>query len=295
MVVPRPGWNSPPCRPRTIKGNRCQPSEPAPRQQNRPTNMRPDQERFRSIDRCPVVVGPTIAAAPPPGRRVAPLSVCDRRSDSNVLYPLHHTLVRQITPWRSEPSVQPGMKVDMDALVIEVAPELRLFLAPRDRHDAISQPYDGTSSLGHVVESVGVPLPEVGALLVGGRSVEPRYRPADGDEVRVLSVRRPQAAPSSYVLDVHLGVLARRLRLLGVDTAYANDADDDALIEQANREGRVLLTQDRALLRRRRLWLGAYVRGSRPDDQLRDVLDRFAPRLAPWTRCPACNGALVDV
>ncbi len=187
------------------------------------------------------------------------------------------------------------MKVGMDALVIEVAPELRLFLAPRDRHDAISQPYDGISSLGHVVESVGVPLPEVGALLVRGRSVEPRYRPADGDEVRVLPVRRPQAAPSSYVLDVHLGVLARRLRQLGVDTAYVTDADDDALIEQANRERRVLLTQDRALLRRRRLWLGAYVRGARPDDQLRDVLDRFAPRLAAWTRCPACNGPLIDV
>lgn len=183
----------------------------------------------------------------------------------------------------------------MGLLVIEVAPELRLFLAPRDRHDAIRQPHGGTSSLGHVVESVGVPLPEVGRLLVRGRPVEPSYRPVDGDEVHVLPVRRPQAAPPAYVLDVHLGALARRLRLLGVDTAYANDADDDALIEQANRERRVLLTQDRALLRRRRLWLGAYVRGARPDDQLRDVLDRFAPPLEPWTRCPACNGPLVEV
>ena len=37
---------------------------------------------------------------------------------------------------------------------------------------------------------------------------------------------------------------------------------------------------------------GAYVRGADPDDQLRDVLDRFAPPLAPWTRCTACNGRL---
>jgi uncharacterized protein len=57
----------------------------------------------------------------------------------------------------------------------------------------------------------------------------------------------------------------------------------------------VLLTQDRGLLRRRALWLGAYVRGARPDDQLRDVLDRFKPPLAPWTRCPACNGPLSPV
>ena len=98
--------------------------------------------------------------------------------------------------------------------------------------------------------------------------------------------------PARFVLDVHLGTLARRLRLVGVDTAYANDAGDDALVEQANASRRVLLTQDRGLLCRRKLWLGAYVRGARPDDQFADVLDRFAPPLAPWTRCPACNGHL---
>ena len=112
----------------------------------------------------------------------------------------------------------------------------------------------------------------------------------------VEAVRRPQQlAPARFVLDVHLGTLARRLRLAGVDAAYGNDADDDALIEQANADRRVLLTQDRGLLRRRALWLGAYVRGARPDDQFRDVLDRFKPPLAPWTRCPACNGPLSPV
>ena len=35
------------------------------------------------------------------------------------------------------------------------------------------------------------------------------------------------------------------LRLVGVDTAYANDADDDALIEQANASRRVLLVSNR--------------------------------------------------
>ena len=112
----------------------------------------------------------------------------------------------------------------------------------------------------------------------------------------VEAVRRPQQLASArFVLDVHLGTLARRLRLVGVDAAYGNDADDDALIEQANADRRVLLTQDRGLLRRRALWLGAYVRGARPDDQFRDVLDRFKPPLAPWTRCPACNGPLSPV
>jgi uncharacterized protein len=178
------------------------------------------------------------------------------------------------------------------ALVI-IADELKLFLRPAHRGGPVPVTVDGTSSLGHVVESLGVPLTEVGPTLVNGEPAGPGYRPGDGDVVHVAAVRRPQPLPSArFVLDVHLGALARRLRLVGVDAAYANDADDDLLIERANTGRRVLLSQDRGLLRRHSVWLGAYVRGARPDDQLADLLDRFAPPLAPWTRCLACNGPL---
>ena len=180
--------------------------------------------------------------------------------------------------------------------VVEVAAELRLFLRPRHRTGPVLVVCDGVSSLGHVVQSLGVPLTEVGGLAVNDGPAGPSYRPAGGDRVRVDAVRRPQRqADPRFVLDVHLGTLARRLRLLGVDSAYANDASDDALIEQANAERRLLLTQDRGLLQRRTLWAGGYVRGARPDDQLADVLDRFAPPLVPWTRCVACNGPLSPV
>jgi uncharacterized protein with PIN domain len=179
---------------------------------------------------------------------------------------------------------------------IRFAPELRLFLAPRHRDGHARAAYDGTSSLGHVVESLGVPLPEVGRLCVNGQPAAAACRLGDGDAVEVDAVPRPQRPGTArFILDVHLGTLARRLRLLGVDTVYANDLDDDALIERANAGRRVLLTQDRGLLRRRKLWCGAYARGARPDEQLRDVLERFAPPLAPWTRCTACNGVLAPV
>lgn len=180
-------------------------------------------------------------------------------------------------------------------LHLRFPPELHLFLSSRHRGEGeIRVTPDGTSSLGHVVESLGVPLPEVGTLLVDGQPVTPSYRPRTGEHVDVRPVARPQRPgpePLRFVLDVHLGALARRLRLVGVDSAYRNDMDDDALIEQANAERRVLLTQDRGLLRRRALWRGAYVRGTGPDRQFADVLDRFEPRLAPWTRCVACNAA----
>jgi uncharacterized protein len=175
-----------------------------------------------------------------------------------------------------------------------VAPELTLFLRPGRRAGSGGRVRcDGVSSLGHVVQSLGVPLTEVGALVVNGAPEQPRYRPRAGDVVQVQPVTRPQPVERSrFLLDVHLGTLARRLRLVGVDTGYDRHADDDELIERANAARRVLLTQDRGLLQRRSLWLGAYVRGARPDDQFADVLDRFAPPLAPWTRCTACNGPL---
>jgi uncharacterized protein with PIN domain len=188
---------------------------------------------------------------------------------------------------------EPGVRLRFDE-------DLRFFLAPRQRRpDAVLVPNHGTSTVGHLVTSLGVPLTEVGALRVSGRPVPASCRPKDGDLIDVAPVTRPQRLPPGqplrFVLDVHLGTLARRLRLLGVDTRYANDANDDELIEQANAEGRVLLTQDRGLLRRKALRRGGYVRGARPDQQLADVLERFAPELAPWTRCTACNGLLRPV
>ncbi len=176
--------------------------------------------------------------------------------------------------------------------------KLWLFAAPRRRRAQVVVRHDGTASLGHVVEALGVPLTEVGGLRVDGTPVQSSHQPRPDATVEVRPVARPQTVPGwngAFLLDVHLGTLARRLRLLGVDTAYGTDADDDELVQQASAEHRVLLTQDRGLLKRRALWAGAYVYGSRTDEQLADVLGRFAPPLRPWTRCIACNGELAEV
>ncbi len=177
-----------------------------------------------------------------------------------------------------------------------VADELRFLLPPRHRHGEAMVPVDGVSSAGHLIESLGVPRTEIGELRVAGQPAEFSTRPRAGDLIEVFPVRRPQPVPEyRFILDVHLGALARQMRLLGLDTAYSNDAEDPEIVAQANREGRVVLTQDRGILRRRALRAGAYVRGSSAADQLADVLDRFDPPLAPWTRCLTCNGSLVKV
>lgn len=188
---------------------------------------------------------------------------------------------------------------------IGFAPSLHLFLGPERRStdpaEAAPVRCDGVSSLGHVVESLGVPLTEVGALRVDGRPAEAGQVPADGQTVEVADVAKPQSfadcggpdAAPRFLLDIHLGTLARRMRLLGLDTAYEKpDIGDAALAARSAAERRIMLSRDRGLLRRRELYAGAFVYSHRPDEQLDDVLARFAPPLAPWIRCTACNGVL---
>jgi len=182
---------------------------------------------------------------------------------------------------------------------VEFAPELRVFLPNGRRQEGAARiTTDGVSTLGHVVESLGVPLTEVGAVVVDGREMPVSYVPASGGSVSVRPVARPQrvpGAPLRFLLDVHLGTLARRMRLLGVDTAYeSTDIGDPALAALSAAEKRVMLSRDRGLLRRRELWAGAYVYSTRPEEQLHDILDRFRPELRPWTRCTACNGLLKE-
>src|ERR1700751_4326573 len=101
--------------------------------------------------------------------------------------------------------------------VVTVAAELRMFLRQGRRDGPGGVPCDGVWSLVHVVESLGVPRTEVGGLTVNDSAEPPCYLPRGGDVVRVLAVARPQRPGSAcFLLDVHLGALARRLRLTGV-------------------------------------------------------------------------------
>ncbi len=185
---------------------------------------------------------------------------------------------------------------------VAVPSSLRFLLPSRDRHRGRRRlAFDPDATVGHVVQAAGVPLTEVGGLRLDGEPVPASARTRPDSTIEVAEATRPETpAAGGFLLDVGLGTLARRLRLLGVDAVWSNDADDADLVARAVAEDRVLLSQDRGLLMRRALRQaeqvhGALVRGSRPDDQLADVLDRFAPAFAPLSRCTACNGVLRPV
>ena len=93
-----------------------------------------------------------------------------------------------------------------------------------------------------------------------------------------------------------LGRLAKWLRLLGYDTSYENEIDDRELLRRAGSEGRILLTRDHGVMRRRQIGRGmvqAYlVPGDRVADQLADVRSRFGLEPRSEARCPEDNSPL---
>lgn len=187
--------------------------------------------------------------------------------------------------------------------------ELNDFLAPKKRHVDFIQPFNGRNAIKDIIEAIGVPHTEIDLILVNGQSVDFSYILQDGDRVSVYPVfesfditslvrLRPQPLRvSRFVLDVHLGKLARYLRLLGFDTLYRNDYDDSELAHLASIKGRILLTRDRGLLKRRIITHGYYIRTTDPPSQLKEVLERFDlfHSVQCFRRCIRCNGLLETV
>ncbi len=192
------------------------------------------------------------------------------------------------------------MSAAATSIVLRAYAELVDFLdAPE-----VELPIGGPRSVKDLVEAAGIPHPEVGLLLVDGRRVGfdhlltggervAAYPPFHGlDPVGGLWPSPPE--PRRFVLDVHLGTLTRRLRLLGFDAWYRTDADDALLADVAVGQERILLTRDRGLLMRRTITHGYCPRSQDPDEQAVEVARRYslAPRRAPLTRCVRCNGLL---
>jgi uncharacterized protein with PIN domain len=98
--------------------------------------------------------------------------------------------------------------------------------------------------------------------------------------------------PIPLLLDAMLGRLARWLRLAGYDAAYLNDADDLELVRVARAEGRLLLTRDVELARRRGV-RALLIESQQVDEQLDEVRSAIGPPPEPVTpRCAMCNAPL---
>ena len=158
------------------------------------------------------------------------------------------------------------------------------------------------TSIKDVIESCGVPHPEVDLILVDNQPVDFAHVVSKPSKVDIYPVnwRRDTFLTNNrlqvlkieqFVADVHLGKLVRNLRLLGIDIAYDRAVEDRQLLELAQVGSRALLTRDRRLLMHAVVDHAYYLRSQDPIEQTLEVLLRFqlSSALAPFTRCLRCN------
>ena len=184
--------------------------------------------------------------------------------------------------------------------------ELNDFLAPERRGREFSSTCARRATTKHMIEALGVPHTEVELVLVNGESVGFDRLVSDGDRVAVypkfealdiapvLRVRAQPLRVTRFVADAHLGGLARLLRMSGFDTLYDNHFRDDEIERIVSAAGRIVLTRDRDLLKRRAITHGCYVHALRSNEQLREIFDRLdlARSARPFTLCLHCNSPL---
>lgn len=197
----------------------------------------------------------------------------------------------------------------MAAATFRFYAELNDFLPPERRQRAFDYGFERRAAIKDVVEALGVPHTEIDLILVDGEpagfdhilgngeraGVYPAFRTFDiGVGARLHCLARHEAR---FVLDTHLGALARYLRLLGFDTLYRNDYRDPELAAVSAGEERILLTRDRGLLKRRIVTRGMFIRDDQPRVQLADVVARLGLDgfMTPFSRCARCNGRLAPV
>ncbi|MBC8424719.1 Mut7-C ubiquitin/RNAse domain-containing protein [bacterium] len=187
--------------------------------------------------------------------------------------------------------------------------ELNDFLPPRRRKREFAHAFRGAPAVKDAIEALGVPHVEIDLILVDGRSVDFGHALRDGQRVAVYPVfesldispvtrlrEHPLRVPR-FVCDVHLGKLARRLRILGFDTVWADDLEDAVIASVASREGRCVLTRDVGLLKRNEVTRGYWVRGTEVRSQVAEVVRRLdlAKRIEPFARCSSCNAPVEPV
>lgn len=186
---------------------------------------------------------------------------------------------------------------------------LTAFLPFGKRQATMQVAFKGHPAVKHLVESLGIPHTEVQRVLVNGQPADLAYHVQPGDQIGVYpplpiidNPVRSETGPDleiepRFILDNHLGRLAAYLRMLGFDSLYRNDYQDEELSQVAGLEERILLTRDRHLLMRSIVRYGYCVQNRDPHIQMVEILRRFNlfDQTHPFQRCLRCNALLMPV
>ena len=194
----------------------------------------------------------------------------------------------------------------MDRINIKFYDSLNKLLKKEKRDKELSLELKLRQSVKDLIEALGIPHTEVGMIVIDGKREEFSFILKDGQKIEVYpafnGVEEPKFQdlidyPKKFILDVHLGRLAKYLRIFGIDTLYENYYSDEEIVKIALKEGRVILTRDRGILKRRVVRYGYLVKSNESKEQLREMFLNFdlLPNIKLFFRCISCNGIVERV
>jgi uncharacterized protein len=187
--------------------------------------------------------------------------------------------------------------------------ELNEFLPSEKRKQLFPYSFNSNPSVKDAIEAMGVPHVEVDLILVNSQSVDFSYKLRNADSVSVYPVfesfditpvthlREKPLRDVKFILDVHLGELAKYLRLCGFDTCYRTNYNDKEIIRLSFSDKRIILTHDVELLKNKQVIHGYWIRSQHLYEQLIEVFQKFdlKNQIRPFSRCMECNHLLEDV
>lgn len=186
---------------------------------------------------------------------------------------------------------------------------ITLLKIPVDGEQIFSHTIHRKASVKDVIESLGIPHPEIGRLTIHGTDIGFDYIVQHDDHIEIFplvplvdvltpTLLRPSPlADIRFVVDVNVGKLASLLRMAGFDTAYHNNLRDTEIAQIAVNEKRIVLTRDTLLLKRKIVEYGHLIRETDPQKQLGEVINLFGlkEKIKPFSRCLRCNGILIPI
>ncbi len=194
-------------------------------------------------------------------------------------------------------------------LTICIDPGLDYFLKRKKYCSPLVYNLTRRASIKDIIEAHSLPHTEVGRIRLNGKPVGFDHVPMPGDHVEVDAVDPPFNVqhPSllrphpldkiHFIADANVIRLGRLLRLAGFDTVYARSDTDGGIAQMATSQGRIVLTRDIGLLKRKIIEFAKYIRSDRPYDQLEEVIHFFGieSQLNLLSRCAHCNSRIEPV
>ncbi len=187
--------------------------------------------------------------------------------------------------------------------------ELNNFLPKEKKKIRFTHQFNNNPTVKDMIESFDIPHTQVDLILVNDKSVDFSYIVQDGDNISVYpvfeslniknisKVREEPLREIKFLVDFHLGKLARYLRMLGFDTLYQNKYNPSKIIKISKSEKRIIISKSRQLLKIKDITHGYCLTESNPEKQLKKVLYRFDlyANINPFSRCIICNTKLKPV